>query len=331
MTFAKALLGAAIGAALAVSAASGGLAAEMTLKLAGVLPVDHYGHKMLEQIKADIEAANVGLKVTYFPAGQLGSGEEMFEDTIRGNIDLVHAFVYAHKDPALEVNSLPFLATSWDEMMSVYGSKDSAYSQIMEETLDKVGLKLLGTAVEGPIGVITTKKPDNHATTGPKNLNIRVWSSQVAKATTESIGYRTTTMAWAEVLPAVQAGAVDGAICCTAQSTFTFFAQSSVGKYFIPYNAFVESSTYYASKRTWDKLTDEQRNVIQAAVDKAAASFNDWARENDEGYIAKLKEAGWEVLELSAGERAALTAEIKNTVWPEVEKIVGKDIIDRLR
>ncbi len=331
MGIVKTFIGVALGGALAVSAATGAFAAEMTLKLAGVLPIEHYGNKMLEQIKSDIEAANVGLKVKYYPASQLGSGEELLEDTIRGNIDIVHAFVYAHKDPVLEINSLPFLVGSWDEMLRVYGSKDSAYSQIMAEVLDKLGLKFLGNVAEGPIGVISTKKPDNYATTGPKGLNIRVWSSQVAKAATEAIGYRTTTMNWAEVFAAVQAGVVDGAICCTAQLAYTNFAQSDVGKYFIPYNAFVEASTYYASKKTWGKLDDAQRDAVQAAIDRAAASFTAWSRANDEGYIAKLKEAGWEVLELTDAERGALADHIKSVVWPEVEKTVGKEIIDRLR
>ncbi len=331
MRFSKTLIGATFGAAFAVAAASGALAADRTLKLAGVLPVEHYGHKMLEQIKSDIEAANVGLKVKYFPAGQLGSGEELLEDTIRGNIDLVHAFVYAHKDPVLEINSLPFLVTSWDDLQRVYGSKDSAYSAIMGETLDKLGLKFLGNVAEGFIGVVSTKKPENYATTDPKNIHIRVWSSQVAKSATEAIGFKTTTMNWAEVFAAVQAGAVDGAICCTPQSTFTFFTQSDVGKYFVPYNAFVEASTYYASKKTWAKLDDKQQAAVQAAVDRAAASFNDWARTNDEGYITKIKDAGWEVLALSDAERGALAEHIKATVWPEVEKKVGKEVIDRLK
>ena len=200
------LAGAAAGVFLAVSATTGALAADMTLKLAGVLPVEHYGHKMLEQIKADIEGANVGLTVKYFPAGQLGSGEELLEDTIRGNIDIVHAFVYAHKDPVLEVNSLPFLVGSWDELARVYGTKDSAYSQIMAETLDRLGLKFLGNVAEGFIGVVSTKKPENYASVGPKGIHIRVWSSQVAKDTTESIGFKTTTMNWAEVFAAVQSG-----------------------------------------------------------------------------------------------------------------------------
>ena len=315
---------------LALAAASTATAADMTFKIAGVLPIEHHAHKMLEQIKADIEAADVGLKVKHFPAGQLGSGEELLEDTIRGNIDLVHAFVYAHKDPVLEVNSLPFLVGSWDELARVYGSKDSAYSQIMAETLDRLGLKFLGNVAEGFIGVVSTKKPENYASVGDKGIHIRVWSSQVAKDTTESIGFKTTTMNWAEVFAAIQAGVVDGAICCTPQATHTYFATSGVGDYFIPYNAFVEASTYYASKKSWAKLNDEQQAAVQAAVDRAAASFTAWAKENDEGYIAKIKEAGMEVLDLTDEERGALAAHIQETVWPGIEETVGKDVIDRL-
>ena len=79
-------------------------------------------------------------------------------------------------------------------------------------------------------------------------------------------------MNWAEVFAAIQAGTVDGAICCTAQSTYTVFALSDVGKYFIPYNAFVEASTYDASKKSWEKLDEKQQTAVQAAVDRAAAS-----------------------------------------------------------
>ena len=93
----------------------------------------------------------------------------------------------------------------------------------------------------------------------------------------------------------------------------------------------MEASTYYASKKTWEKLDDAQRAAVQAAVDRAAASFTEWARANDEGYIAKIKEAGWEVLDLTDAERGALADHIKANVWPAVEEMVGKDVIDRLR
>lgn len=91
-------------------------AADMRLKLAGVVPVEHFGNDILKQIEADIEGADVGLSVTLFEAGQLGSGEELFEDAARGNVDLVHSVIYAHRDPVLEINSLPYLVSSFDEM-----------------------------------------------------------------------------------------------------------------------------------------------------------------------------------------------------------------------
>jgi TRAP-type C4-dicarboxylate transport system substrate-binding protein len=319
-------------AAVAVAATSGIATAEdMELKLAGVVPVEHYGNKVLENIAADIEAANVGLKVKLYPAGQLGSGEELLGDAARGNVDLVHAFVYSHKDPVLEINSLPYLVSNHEEMQRVYGNKNSAFYRIFSNRLDRLGVKMLGMVAEGFVGVVTTKKPDDYAIIAPKGLNIRVWSAQTAKWTTEEFGYRTTTMNWGDVFAAIQQGAVDGAHCCTPQLTYTQFALSGVGKYFIPYQAFVEASTYYASKKTWEKLNDEQRAAIEAAFDKGAADFNAWAKSNDATYLQKLEEKGIEVLELTDEQRQALADHIRETVWPKVADRIGQDILDQLR
>ena len=43
-------------------------ASDNRLKFAGTLPADSEGSKMMYQVKKDIEAANVGLKVSVFPA-----------------------------------------------------------------------------------------------------------------------------------------------------------------------------------------------------------------------------------------------------------------------
>lgn len=314
-------------AAMSVTA----LADDIKLKLAGVHPVDHYGDKMLSQLAADIEAADVGLTVQVFPAGQLGSGEELLDDAMRGNIDLVHSYIYPNRDSTLEVTSLPFLATSNEDVEKIYMNPDSQFNQILRESFDGLGLEYFGVVPEGFIGVVSEKKPDNYATDGDKNLNIRVWGSQLAKATVESIGFRSTTMNWGEVFAAIQAGTVDGAICCTAQTTYTTFAVSDVGKYFIPYNAMVEVTAYYASRRTWEKLNDEQKAAVKAAVAKAQADFTKWALENDAEYMKRLTEAGYEVLDLTTDQRAALAAHVRETVWPSAADIVGQDVLDRLQ
>ena len=316
-----------VAAALLCGAAS---AADMTLKLAGVHPVEHYGNTMLEQIKADIEGAGVGLTVQLFPAGQLGSGEELLDDAMRGNIDLVNSYIYPNRDRRLEIVSLPFMATSDADVQDIYLNPESAFRQVMAQSFDGLGLNLFGIVPEGFIGVVASKKPDNYATTGEKGVNIRVWGSQLAKATVESIGFRSTTMNWGEVFAAIQAGAVDGAICCTAQTTYTTFAQSDVGKYFIPYNAVVEMTAYFASKRTWAKLDDAQKAAVDAAIAKAIEDFSSWVRENDVKYLKQLEERGYEVLTLTDEERAALAAHARATVWPMAADLIGQDVLDQL-
>ena len=47
--------------------------AEVRLRIAGQHPIGHYGTTALNQIKADLDTADVGLKIKLFPAGQLAT------------------------------------------------------------------------------------------------------------------------------------------------------------------------------------------------------------------------------------------------------------------
>lgn len=322
--------GIAAGLLLASTLAASASADDVTLKFAGTLPTEHFGHAVLEEMAKEIEAADVGITVKYFPASQLGSGEELFEDAKLGNVDIVHATVYAQADSRLEIASLPFLVTTIDELRATYGDPDSEYNTIIREILADHGIRYLANIGEGLIGVVASKKPADAAGYDDQGMNIRVWSSEVTKATMEKLGYRTTTMSWAEVFPAVQAGTIDGAICCTAEWAYTTFAVSDVGNTYVPYNAFVESTQIYMNQATWAKLSEEQREVIQAAAAKAANAIIDQAWERTEGFIAKLKEKDWEIVEFSDAEREAIKAKVVAEVWPTVGKMVGQDLVDRL-
>ncbi|MHA7877091.1 TRAP transporter substrate-binding protein DctP [Roseivivax sp.] len=317
-------------AALLALGAGAASADDMRLKLAGVVPAEHFGNQILEEVVEEIEGADVGLSVTLFPSGQLGSGEELFEDASRGNVDLVHSVIYAQRDPVLEINSLPYLVSSFDEMEATYLNSDSAFNQIFAERLDMLGLKLLANAPEGFIGVVAEEVPENAASLGDKGMNIRVWSSQVIKSTVETMGFNATTMNWGEVFAAMQSGTVDGAICCTAQLAYTAFATSDVGSVFVPYGAVVENTTYYASAETWEEMNDAQREVVQTAFDNAAEKYFAFAKENEASYLSKLEETGYEVVELSDAERGAIAETVRAEVWPGIAEIVGQEVMDQL-
>ncbi|WP_110709446.1 TRAP transporter substrate-binding protein DctP [Salinicola sp. CR57] len=317
--------------AMTVSLTSVAHAADMRLKFAGTVPVDHQGTKMMKQIAEEIEDADVGLKVSVFPANQLGSGEELFEDASRGNIDFVMGFIYANKDPVFEINSMPYLASDWDEMQSIVRNHDSAFNQIMAEHLDKTGLHLIENNPEGFANVVAMKKPDHWDDIGDKKMNIRVWSSNIVNDTMKTLGFNTTTIAWADIFPSMQSGIVDGAECCTKQEAYTVFAKSGVGKYYIDYNAFMGISTFYGAKKTWEEMNDEQRQVVSTAFKHAADDYFAWNKENDASFKSKLEDAGYEVLTPSPGKAAAMKERVRSIIWPKVGEIVGSDIIKRLQ
>ena len=306
------------------------LADTVRLKLAGTFPAKHFGNEIIKDMVKEIEAAKVGLKVKFFPSSQLGSGEELIEDAVRGNIDIVQAFIYAQADPRLEITNLPGLVTSFDELVATFGDPNSNYSKLMTDILKDLGLVYITSAGEGLVGIVAEKKPADHAGFGDKGMNIRVWSSDLAKQTVESIGYRTTTMNWAEVLPALQSGVIDGAICCTPEWAYNTFAIAGVGKYFVPVNANVEATAFYGSQKTWNKLNQEQKDVLEAAIRKASKAIMSKAWERSQGFIDKMKESGWEILDYTASERAAMVAHIKAIVWPSVASTIGQETMDKL-
>lgn len=320
-----------LASALALGFAPAADAADLRLKIAGTLPVEHQGTKILEQIAEEIEAADVGLKVSTFPANQLGSGEELLESAIRGNVDIVMGFIYANKDPLFEINSIPYLVSSWDEMEATVRNPDSAFNQIMGEGLANLGLRMLANNPEGFSNLVSEKRPADFAGLGDKEMLSRVWSSNAVNDTMKALGYNTTTIAYAEIFAAVQSGVVDGAICCTKQSADKIFAKSGVGKYFVEYNAFMELSTFYASEKTWEKMTDEQREVVQAAVNKAADDFFAWNKANDAKYEAELVSKGYEILTPTKEELDVLSAHVREVVWPSIAEAAGQDAIDRLK
>ena len=317
--------------ALSTLMSTAAFAEDVTLRFAGVFPIDHQGTKTMEQVAADVAAADVGLKIDLFPANQLGSGEALFEDVARGNIDLAAAFIYADTDPRLEFLSMPYLVSGWDDMNSIMRNMDSEYNTILQEITDEYGVRVMAQNPEGFVGVVATKEPTNWNTFDDKGMNIRVWSSTVVKSMMESIGFKATTMAWGDIFPAIQSGIVDGAICCTKTATYTIFAQSDVGTHFIEYNAISELTSFYASQRALDKLTPEQVEVLQTAMSKASDDFFAYNRKNDDEFGKKLLESGYTILSLNAEDQAAMVAKVREEIWPMMADSVGQDVIDRLK
>ena len=322
---------AALAAAVALFAgafATSAGADDVRLRIAGQHPIDHFGTTALNQIKADLDAANVGLNIKLFPAGQLGYGEQVFGDVAAGAIDVGHTFIYSHNDPRLEINGLPFMVSNYEQMRTAF-SPGSAFYSTFEELLDNQGVKLLGIFVEGFIGVATAKAPENATTTGPKGVNIRIWSAEVAHSAVTAMGFNTTTMNWGDVPAAIQQGTVDGVVGGTAESYYTIMRD--IITHFTPYNAFVENTAYYMNKGTWEKLDAAQQDAVTAAFQQASAWSFEMTEQVDVEYTQKLAEHGVEVVAITDAERSAIAAEVLGQTWPLLEEKFGADLMEKLK
>lgn len=317
-------LGLTVSAALAFSAS----ADNVRLKIAGTHAPDHSNTVLLKQIKKELEGANVGIKVSLFPANQLGSGEQVFGDVKKGVIDIAHTFIYSTNDQRLEINAVPYLVENYAQMRKVFTPGSNYYTKF-SELLAEQDIKLLGIVGEGFIGVGSSKRPENAKGVGDKGLTIRVWSANVAKETSADIGFNTTTIDWGDVFPALQQGVVDGVIGGTPEANYTAWRDAL--KYYIPYNAFVENTAYYMSNKVWNELNAEQQAAVQASFSKAAlSSFSD-SENKDTEFTKKLSEAGIEVIELSDEERSAIAAHVREKTWPKLEQAFGKELMDALK
>lgn len=303
--------------------------AEMRLRVAGQHAVEHPATKALERIAEKIEAADVGLSAKVFPANQLGDYTLVIEDLIKGAVDLAHISVGSQLNPKLEAAFFPFLVSSYEEMKRIY-SPGSCFYGAYGDMLDALGVKLLGIVPEGFIGIGLTKPGENLMTAGAdKNLLIRVPPLETFNLGVEAMGFRTTSIAYADLYPALQTGVADGWIGGTAALNYTGF--SDVVKEFVPYNAYVEATAYLASEATWDKLDDKQRALIEAAFSEEAEAAVRRSESEDKTYLTKLGEKGIKVVDFSGPKAEAFVAQVRQEVWPRLEEKFGADLISCLK
>jgi TRAP-type transport system periplasmic protein len=299
--------------------------ADTRLKISGQHAPDHPATHALNDVANTINGADVGLKAKVYPSNQLGDYTLVYEDIIRGSVDIAHLSVPSQLDPNLEVNFFPFLVSNYDEMRKVY-SPGSCFYNAYSKMQENLGVRLMGIVPEGFIGVALTKPAKNLFKAGvDKGVQIRVPPIDTFKTGASAMGFRGITIAYADLYPALQTGVADGWIGGTAALNYTGFRD--VITEYVPYRAYVEATAYVMSQKSWDKLTEDQQNVVSNALTKAAQDAINRAEAEDSEYLAKLKEAGIKVHDFSGEVAQKMVADVRATAWPALEKRFGPELV----
>ena len=303
---------------------------ELVIKVAGISPIEYRSTKGLYRIAEKVEEATEGqIKMDVFPMNQLGDYTQVFQEIQRGTIEMGLIFIPSEYDVMLEIGSLPFLADNYDDMRDQLSPGSYVYS-IIDEAISNLGIKLLRINGEGFIGIGSAKKPENYANPkADKDTLIRIAPLTVYRETAQDMGYRTTSIPYADTYSAIQTGVCDGWIGGSSEINYQVF--KDVINYYTPYNCLFDQTAFLINQELWDSLSADEQKIIQDAVDvEADLSFKDWQAIDKEN-MKLMTDYGIEVLEFTPEEREALAEHIRNTTWPKLEEKFGKDVLDKVK
>ena len=305
-------------------------APEYKWRMAQVHPVDSdYDQRAKDFSRKVFERSNGRIQIDVFSGGVLGDWTETFEMVSRGSLEMNMAQANANFDPKLNLAYyFPYLVKDIDEAQKVYGMNGWAY-KIIQDLWAAHNVKALAVIPLGMSGVSLKNKPANYADpAAAKNMKVRVMPIKPCELTYEGMGYISTPIPYAEAYSAIQTGIADGQM---GGPPFQAWQFKDVNKVWIQYNDYFESWWIAVNLDVWNKLSPEDQEILQtAALEESAVQWVRAAAE-DEKYRQKLKdEYDWEIVILTPEELTAMADHVHKTVWPRMEEIVGKELMDRI-
>lgn len=303
--------------------------ASVNIKLAtadgskGTPPGDaiEYWAKLIEK------SANGEIKVNVYFQGELGGQQEVFDQFVMGDIDLMLSWPMTSYDKRISVIFTPYMVLNWEDAMNAY-SPGGWLNKILDGLFADLGLKFFGPWPEGFNGIATRGR---YATTieGAKGIKVRTPPAFPFADILRTLGYQTADIAWTELYSAIQTGVVNGDAANTIFWDYEYFRD--VIEYYVHAKQQFMTANLVANLDRFNELSKEHQSIIADAATLVMNKQFKEGRELDLLYRQKAIDHGIKYILLSEDEHAAAVNAVRNEVWPEMEKIVGKDLMDQIR
>ncbi|RQW64994.1 TRAP transporter substrate-binding protein [Vibrio viridaestus] len=263
---------------------------KVTLKLAHNLDTNHVVHQAIKKMADELKEMSDGkIRLRIYPGGQMGGPRETLELIQNGALDMTKASASEMEPFAsyYSVFSLPYLFKDNEHFNKViYGpiGKD-----MMQGTADKgfIGLAAYQAGTRSFYAKKPIRTPEDM-----KGLKVRVVATPTTVKLIELLGGAPAPIPFGEVYTALQQGVIDAAE--NNEPSYVQTRHVEVAKYYSEDQHTSVPDFLIISTSTWDKLSDEAKEMIN----KAAA--------DSEQYEAKLWE---EQVKKSRAEAVASGAE----------------------
>ena len=249
-----------------------GRAQDKTYVMKFTLPtLNDPSYQFTKNYAAAIERDSAGrIKTEIYPASQLGSIPRQIEGTQFGAIQcaVIPPEFFVGVDERFEVMAAPGLADSMEHAQRL--AADPAVLKLMLGLGAAKGLHGVGLFMNAPSSLIA-KAPIRHLA-DLKGKKIRIFASQFQTVALERLGATPVAMTLGDVLPAIQQGAIDGAVGGIVVFTPMHFQDAA--KYVTETGQPTVFVIVEISKKWYDALPAELQKIVDTNAAKGATAIN---------------------------------------------------------
>jgi len=286
----------ALGAALLMGAT--GVASADKWDMALAYSATNYHSEIATAFAAEVTENAADLEIVTHPGGALFAGDEIFGAVRRGLTPIGERLISSlgNDDAIFELDSIPFVATSFEASRKLYDTS----RPILEETLAESGVHFLYSCPWPPQGfysAVPAETPDDL-----QGMKFRAYNATTSNFA-EELGMVPTTIEAAELAQAFATGVAESMI--SSGSTGYDRKLWEHVDYYYDVKAWLPRNMVIVNGDAWDALDDATRAVIDTAATNAEETC--WARaeELDAFYVEQFAENGMTVGELNPEMRAA--------------------------
>lgn len=308
-------------------ALTGMAAAQTAWDLPTPYPASNFHTKNVVQFAQDVEKATGGsLKMTVHPAGSLIKHADIKRAVRQGTAPIGEVIISlaTNESPIYAVDSLPFVATSYEAAKKLY----AAHRPALEKRLAEEGLMLLFSVPWPPQGLYS--KREIKTVDDLKGLKFRTYNPVIGRIAALA-GSIPTQIEVPDLPTAFATGRVD--VMITSASTGVDTKAEDYLSHYNDIQAWLPRNMVFVNKAAFDKLTDAQKKAV---LDQSKiAEERGWQASIEEKTIKTnaLRAAKINVQDPSPELKAGL-AKIGETItseWVATAGAEGKAVLDTYR
>lgn len=283
--------------------------------------------EVVQMIARDVAAADVGLEIRVYPGEALFKARDQWPAMISGRLDITALPLdyMSGRHPQFSATLMPGLVKDHAHAARL---NDSPFMAEIHRIIEEAGVIVLADAwVAG--GFVSTEG----CILEPEDIRGQVTraAGPAFERMLVAAGASIASMPSSEIYTAMQTGVLDAANTSSG-SFMSFRIYEQVACFTAPGNQslWFMYEPILMSKASWESLNPEQQAALRAAADRAEAFFSEEARKQDEIAEQVFRDAGVEVVHLTADQARAWRAIAEETSYRVFAEEVpgGRELID---